>query len=166
MVPVGEYYLNRWVCNMSDFGPHGRLVGPPLRDVLPRSHAPPTLARDYVFDPNSYGQFLGGTHKYKVKGYRDIAHIVGQAMRTTGCAVEMLCGNTSAMYRWWNISQGSYAASVSAAGGAVPLCYTAPFTHCGEQPLNNTAPVWTALVNLHVHSKNTQEFLSLPCPCV
>lgn len=169
VVPLGEYYLNRWVCNMSEFAPYGKEVGPPLTDNMPSQNSRgPAPTRHYVFDPNSYGQFLGGTSKNKKKGYQDIAHIVGQAMRTTGCAVEMLCGN-STMYKWWNISQHSYADSgveaVAIQETGTQLCYTAPFTYCGLQPNNNTTPVWTAVVNLHVHSKSTRDFVSQPCAC-
>lgn len=38
-------------------------------------------------------------------------------------------------------------------------CYTAPFVKCGE------SAIWTPLWNLHVHSKNTQDYKSVPCDC-
>jgi len=38
-------------------------------------------------------------------------------------------------------------------------CYTAPYVRCSDS--DPYTPLW----NLHVHSKNTQDFKSLPCPC-
>ena len=38
-------------------------------------------------------------------------------------------------------------------------CYTAPFVRCGD------SPIWTPLWNLHVHSKHTQDYKSVACPC-
>jgi hypothetical protein len=46
VVPAYEYALNKYVCNMSDFGPGGRETGPAT------GHG--------VWDANSWGQFLGG----------------------------------------------------------------------------------------------------------
>ena len=39
------------------------------------------------------------------------------------------------------------------------VCYTAPFVRCSED-----SP-WTPLWNLHVHSKHTQDYKSVPCDC-
>ncbi len=45
VVAAYPYVLNKYVCNMSDFGPGGKEVGPPT------GHG--------VWDPNSWGQFMG-----------------------------------------------------------------------------------------------------------
>jgi hypothetical protein len=223
VVPQMAYNLNRWVCNMSEFGPRGREVGPALhvhdgdfvaqhrrqqlnatrraagvtsKDATTTDDVPP---QDILFDPNSYGQFLGGTFKSGKRGYQDMAHIVGQAMRTTGCQVEMLCANSS-MYLWRNISTNStpstspHAQSQSPGTAQQPsTCYTAPFVFCGtffpggwKPPSTDAAqndtlanvtssssittsairnPPWNAVVNLHIHSKNTAHFISQPCEC-
>lgn len=206
VVPQVPYNLNRWVCNMSEFGPLGREVGPPLyatSTLITSASATASnkTALDFLFDPNSYGQFLGGTFRSGKRGYQDITHIVGQAMRTTGCHVTMLCGNSS-MYIWRNISEPQ---NRKQAARGNTLCYTAPFVFCGtffpgglwkptdelktnnstshfksssnqtdphthreSNDLNSTTPQnnrWNAIVNLHVHSKNTAHFVSQPCMC-
>ena len=79
----GLYPTNRFVQNSTEYAVSGRKVGPPLGD--------------YIFDPGSYGQFLGGTHRtYPTPGFTDGSHIVGQAFRLSNgispeCGVEMRC---------------------------------------------------------------------------
>ena len=51
VVPAHEYMLNRYVINMSTFGPHGPQVGPPT------GHG--------VWDPNSWGQYIGNNTVYQ-----------------------------------------------------------------------------------------------------
>ena len=217
VVPQVPYNLNRWVCNMSEYGPRGREVGAALtvRDAayvdderrrrgglrivsVATNTVVGSPKMDFLFDPNSYGQYLGGTHKHHDKGYRDITHIVGQAIRTTGCQIRMQCANTT-MHAWRNITALGLGRQ-QPTHTSPRLCYTAPFVFCGtffpggwkppvETPggggkavvsegtpppsseptpaptVAGETPDWNALVNLHVHSKNTLEFKSLPCEC-
>jgi hypothetical protein len=167
VVPAHSYNLNKYVVNMSRFGPYGEDVGPPT------GHG--------VWDPNSWGQLIGGTatKKGKDKGFTDPSHIAGQAIRMNQCVLRMLCGNqTVSPYasapmvkvsdavvsaasvtdvstvdavdkpalRWWREHQED-------------KCYTAPFVRCSDE-----SP-WTPLWNLHVHSKHTIDYKSAPCDC-
>jgi hypothetical protein len=169
VVPAHEYTLNKYVINMSTFGPHGPDVGPAT------GHG--------IWDPNSWGQLIGGTatKKGRDKGFTDPSHIAGQAIRMNHCVLRMLCGNqTVSPYaeppmvtvdkvrrsaaaltaveekglsdadreavRWWREHQET-------------MCYTAPFARCSD-----SAP-WTPLWNLHVHSKHTSDYKSVPCDC-
>lgn len=88
VVPVHDYNLNKYVCNMSEFGPGGS--DNILYDILcyisyiitynyiiGSDVGPPTGAG--VWDPNSWGQLIGGTH-YKRgndRGFTDASHIAG-----------------------------------------------------------------------------------------
>jgi hypothetical protein len=48
-------------------------------------------------------------------------------------------------------------------------CYTAPFVRCGgylNEWMNFTLSPYTPLWNLHVHSKHTEKFRSVPCECL
>lgn len=139
VVPHYAYVMNKYICNLTDFGPLGtQLPGPTGRGI---------------WDPNSYGQFLGGTSRYRGrdKGFTDASHIAGQAMRTNGCKPKMVCSNVT-------IEFPSTATNGSFAGGG-KYCYTAPFVHCADDP------TWTPLWNLHVHAKHTKDYKSEPCPC-
>jgi len=159
VAPRHNYYVNRYVCDMNDFAPGGSKAGPPLG-----------LG---IFDPNSWGQFLGGTHDRhgRNKRFTDPSHIIGQAIRLNpsclpvrgmvvvffadrGCRrtliippphvkQEMRCSN----YTMPGTAPGSTS------------CYTAPFVRC-----NSTQP-WTPIWNLHVHSKHTHDFRSAACVC-
>lgn len=105
-----------------------------------------------IWDPNSWGQFLGGTSRRggKDRGFTDSSHIAGIAMRVSACRPAMICGN---------MTEYDYLPGAAPAGGGERRCYTAPFVSCGEgTPL---VPVW----NLHVHSKHTGSFRSFPCKC-
>lgn len=135
VVPVHDYMMNRHVCNMSSFGPGGSEVGP--------------ATGLGIWDPNSWGQFLGGTssRKGRDKRFTDSSHIAGQAIRTSRCLAKMLCVPSSSTY--------SGRDAITSTGP----CVTAPHVTCQE---NNT---WTPLWNLHVHSKNTKDFLSQTCEC-
>jgi hypothetical protein len=128
VTPPFNYYTNRYVCNMADFSPGGVQTGPPLGKG--------------IFDPNSWGQYLGGTHDRhgRNKRFTDPTHIIGQALRlNTACIPYMRCSAFT-----------------------IPLngsCYTAPMVRCNE-----SLP-WTPLWNLHVHSKHTRDFQSKACVC-
>ena len=79
VVPAHPYVLNKYICNLTDFSPEGREVPGPTGKG--------------IWDPNSYGQFLGGTslRRGRDKGFTDASHIAGQAMRTNGCAKAYSC---------------------------------------------------------------------------
>eukprot|EP01038_Epipyxis_sp_PR26KG_P011925 gene11925-15958_t len=152
VVPAHQYVLNKYVCNMSIFGPGGPEVGPPTLDG--------------IWDSNSWGQFIGGTHSKhgRDKGFTDASHISGQAIRMTGCEVKFLCGNqTNSHSKIYNNSSNNHEQSNSNSiyHSLTRGCYTAPFVKCGTS--NTTS--WTPLWNLHVHSKHTMDFRSIPCPC-
>jgi hypothetical protein len=173
VVPAHNYNLNRFVCNMSRFGPGGPEVGPAT------GHG--------IWDANSWGQFIGGTNSKKGRdiGFTDSSHISGQAIRMSGCAVTMQCGNNSLPVFSATRSVDSAAtvaisssssstgavfttsadgtvtksnSSVALQGAEIRACYTAPFVKCGDGP---HTPLW----NLHVHSKHTLKFKSSICPC-
>jgi len=81
VVPAHPFITNRYVVNMSDYGPDGVQVGPAT------GHG--------VWDPNSWGQLIGGTSSKhgRDKGFTDSSHIAGQAIRLNDCTIKMLCGN-------------------------------------------------------------------------
>ena len=130
VVSTYNYILNRHVCNMSDFGPNGHETGP--------------ATLDGIWDPNSWGQYLGGTSRKggRDKGFTDGTHIAGQAIRTSNCFAKMLCRP--------NIDNQTITDT--------SVCLTRPHVKCGES-------TWTPLYNLHVHSKHTKDFLSQSCIC-
>lgn len=138
VVPKYDYYLNRYVVNMSMFGPGGHEVGP--------------MTGNGIWDPNSWGQFLGGTHSKKARDrkFTDPSHIAGQAMRLNPCRPSMECANRSLSSTFARIPN------------TTDECVTAPFVRCGN-PGQETE--WTLLWNLHVHSKLTDEWRSRPCAC-
>jgi hypothetical protein len=138
VVPAYTYLLNRYVTNMSHFGPGGEQVG------AATGHG--------VWDPNSWGQFIGGTSVKRGadKGFTDSSHIAGQAIRTNLCRVSMLCGN---------MTEFGYMDTRTTSTEDGGRCYTAPFVRCGSQDH------WTPLWNLHVHSKHTQDYVSELCDC-
>lgn len=78
-----EYIQKRPFCNVSTFSPGGSEVGPPT------GHG--------VWDPNSWGQHIGGTSRKKGrdKGFIDTSHAAGQAIILGQCTVSMICGNQS-----------------------------------------------------------------------
>ena len=158
VVPIHNYNLNRHVCNMSSFGPLGSEI--------------PAPTIDGIWDPNSWGQFLGGTSnkKGRDRGFSDASHIAGQAMRTSSCRPSMLCansttatsGSTQLMQRRLRHHHHSIIGDHSIlelATNTSLKCSTVPFVRCSDD-----AP-WTPLWNLHVHSKHTSDYKSKPCAC-
>lgn len=83
VVPAHSYLLNKYVCNMSLFGPEGTRVG------APTGHG--------IWDANSWGQYMGGTSskKGRDKGFTDASHVSGQAIRMSRCRAQMICANIS-----------------------------------------------------------------------
>lgn len=144
VVPKQTYILNRYVIDMAIYSPGGKEVGPPTGSG--------------IWDSNSWGQFIGGTSnkRGRDKGFTDPTHISGQAIRTTGCKVGMQCGNFTEMFDYGltGYKDGDVVDSKKKS-----ICYTAPHVKC------NGGEVWTPLWNLHVHSKHTINYMSLPCDC-
>eukprot|EP01039_Chlorochromonas_danica_P005710 gene5710-6294_t len=137
VVPAIKYFHNRNIPDAGPFSPGGSEIV--------------SATGKGIWDPGSWGQYLGGTpnKKGRNKGFTDATHIAGIAMRVSPCRPTMLCGN---------VSEFDYVAG-SARAGVESRCYTLPVVSCGEgQPLY---PLW----NLHVHSKHTSDYRSVPCAC-
>jgi hypothetical protein len=159
IVPKFKYFRNRYVGNMSEYGPGGKLVGPPTGKG--------------IWDPNSWGQYMGGTSDKKGRnsGFTDGTHVIGQAIRLNpSCQAKMVCGNAafSAEFNLEIVKNYATEFHHKLAKDEQLLirdmtpsmkCVTAPFVRCSE---NDT---WVPLWNLHVHSKRTADFRSLPCIC-
>ncbi len=126
-----------------------------------------------VWDPNSWGQFLGGTatKRGRDKGFSDASHVAGQAIRTSLCRPHMLCipkADQMKFYEFHNFKASSDSAAAGDKGG----CILAPHVRCGSLAEVSSSNVsylaqgdWAPLWNLHVHSKHTQDFMSRPCNC-
>jgi len=156
VVPEYPYMTNRHVMNISEFGPRGRESGPNTYNG--------------IWDPNSWGQFLGGTSSKggRDKGFTDSSHVPGLAIRMGNCRPHMICGKPE-------IHRLPKARIVPSNGTSPALeCYTAPHVRCGN--IDEEAPngsnfqkkkgdEWTHLYNLHVHSKHTENYMSQPCEC-
>jgi hypothetical protein len=126
LLPSHNFIKNKHICNLTSFAVGGEEVGP--------------ATGSGVWDPNSWGQYLGGTsrHHGNDRKFTDSSHVIGQAIRVSGCFVKMLCRQD---------------------GPSSSNCVTAPNVKCGDD--RNWTPLW----NLHVHSKNTKEFMSQSCSC-
>mmetsp|Transcript_15995 Transcript_15995/g.23360 ORF Transcript_15995/g.23360 Transcript_15995/m.23360 type:complete len:441 (-) Transcript_15995:63-1385(-) len=163
LLPVVPYYQSyarhRYVCDLASFAPGGSQVGPSTGSG--------------VWDSNSWGQFIGGTSKKRGrdKGFTDSSHITGQAIGSSHCTISFICGNQSTSKVWLNatdtyqeyqnkiLANNRSSRSLSVVDTSEKKCYTAPFVRCSEEY------PWTPLWNLHVHSKHTASFRSIPCPC-
>jgi hypothetical protein len=165
VVPAHPFPTTRYTPNVSEFGPMGTRSGHVI------SHA--------VWDPNSWGQFIGGTYDYKGKNKRftDATHIAGVAIRVGVCQVVFWCSNiTDVDYGFHHDRHGRHhlhhkmhhglpALALSSLNSSVTgskrkgHCYTAPFVRCGDDKQ------WTPLWNLHVHSKHTIDYKSSFCDC-
>ncbi len=146
VVPQYPFNINRHIPNITEFGPHGKESGPPTFDG--------------IWDPNSWGQFIGGTHDKngRNKGFTDGSHIAGVGIRIAKCRPHMVCGN-----RTMHALPKNKVSKDQNTGHALE-CYTAPFVQCGDIEDNNQSP-WVPLWNLHVHSKHTENYISVPCKC-
>ena len=157
------YKTNRHTRNLNAWKPSGENTG--------------GFTGDGVWDPGSWGQNIGGTHKRagRDKGFTDTVHIVGQAINSNKCKPRMLCANSTWFHMDRRISDTSSSSSTHDNNNNNKKCLTAPFISCGEYwmppGMNRTwadLPVdsgWTPLWNLHVHSKHTMDYRSLPCEC-
>jgi hypothetical protein len=160
--------------DVSLFAPHGALVGPPTAEG--------------IWDPNSWGQYLGGTSRKRGRdrGFVDMQHIAGQAILFAHCRVEMRCDDSLYVFKH-DPSRSNYvrgrAHSVTEAApkhddqyadymglSTAEMCMTAPFVTCKETTRNSTEATEhpqrrTPLYNLHVHSKDMEQFLPQRCSC-
>lgn len=146
----------RGFIDLSQFAPRGFSVGPRVAEG--------------VWDPDSWGQFLGGTSRRqgRDRGFIDPAHIAGQAMLLKTCRVRMECDDWLHFQR----SNRSHSAALRGSGDAdwpyaglstADACVTAPFISCAGDA---TAPQRrTPLYNLHVHAKRTEDYRPQRCVC-
>lgn len=145
----------RGFIDLSQFAPQGFSVGPRVAEG--------------VWDPNSWGQFLGGTSRRqgRDRGFIDPAHIAGQAMLLKTCRVRMECDD------WLHFQRSNRSHSAAQRGGdadgpyaglsTADACVTAPFVSCAGDA---TAPLRrTPLYNLHVHAKRTEDYRPQRCVC-
>lgn len=152
----------RGFVDVSIFAPHGAATG--------------AATAEGIWDPNSWGQFLGGTSRKKGrdKGFIDSQHIAGQAMLTSHCRVEMTCDNSlflhaknrsmSTLVLGGNVDE-NYSTYIGLS--SPETCYTAPFVKCGvASDPSNTFLRRTPVYNLHIHSKRPELFLPEVCKCV
>lgn len=100
------------------------------------------LLASAIWDPNSWGQYLGGTHnrRGRNKKFVDHSHIIGYVLylNKDEAEVRMLC---------------------SRAASSLTGCFTVP--HARIAATDAYTPLW----NLHVHSKQTELYLSISCNC-
>jgi len=154
VLPPAKFITNRWIGDMGKWAsPHGSMI------------AGPTL--DGVWDPNSWGQRLGGTDRGKDDtGFTDPAHIIAQGIMVTNCRVRMRCSNRMSK-KWMNsdpAETGAIQASTfvdDATGQTNTTCWTQPLVSCGDENRGKWWPIW----NLHVHSKLSSQFVSKHCRC-
>lgn len=141
IVPEHEFIKTRHVCPINDYKPSGKFIKSPTGQG--------------IWDSGSWGQYLGGTARKggRDKHFRDATHIIGQAIGTNNCRPEMLCANSS--WFWPQV--------VDRIENASTKCLTAPFVRCDEGRRGDDQ--WTPLWNIHVHSKHTTHFKSVPCEC-
>lgn len=152
-----------------------------------------------IWDPNSWGMYLGGEYFKKKKGFIDNSHIVGRFIRAHNCTIEMKCFPThttsagfpnnnlkrtlsstaistdkspilhiqsnsssrSVTFDNASLSSSSSVTSMVDSPSTTTHCRLAPFVMCG----GHSGGQWVRLHNLHVHTKQPQEFLSTPCQC-
>jgi len=152
ILPSGTFASNRYSPNFTAWANGGHEVGPPIYSSTYQYH------RSFIFDPNSWGQLLDGVngldkarfrsmHTEWVGWNRNPDHIIGQLIRLNGCLVEMQCSGNPELFGFLNRT-----------------CFTSPFVMCGSLGSAQSSS-WAALVNLHVHSKQTHKFVSRPCAC-
>lgn len=152
VLPAYNYITNRYTGNMSSFAVGGHCVGP--------------ATGQGIWDPGSWGQHLGGTSSRNGRdiGFRDMSHVVGQAIALNQCITAMLCSNVSQPFQGTTsplryLELNGSTAFTSIQGPQQSYCYTAPYVRCAD------SKSWTALWNLHVHSKWTEKYRSVRCDC-
>ena len=193
IVPTYPYYQNRYTANSSHYAPNSELAGSSLYVLDTHASTTTTAAADItggaadvssiaassavnwedrvapadaygsLLDPGSWGQFLGGTNMQRGtdKKFRDSSHIVGQAVSINHCVAEMRCGNTNGIH--------FFALKTNKDRGEKEKyqCFMAPFVRCGTMAENNGSQLtaWHPLVQLHVHAKFMNNYISVTHPC-
>jgi hypothetical protein len=133
-----QFDLNPWK-SAGTRSAAGNHVGPPVMDV--------------VWDPNSYGQFMGGTHRgHRGAGFLEWDHLIGYAFVKNPCKARMVCSNAT------RTSELGHALLHP----SLPGCWTQPMVTCGK---DEPGSPWYPIANLHVHSKQIQNFVPKPCAC-
>ena len=140
-----------------------------------------------VWDPDSWGQWIGGTHAYPgMEGFVDSSHIIGYAIKSNPtCHAAYLCSNTtmsSAMVKHYNTlsnaatsmhSSHHSTTNHSRVIATTKMCLAGVFVTCNHTARSTPytthdttqGSVWTPLLNLHVHSKQPRRFCAKPCNC-
>lgn len=150
------YPKMRYFTDLSSYAPGGQYVGVAVGAAL--------------WDSGSYGQYLGGTKNKggENHGFVDSSHVIGQAFIAAQCEVQMLChrGNNPSQPREMTLEERSRLQNVTLLTSELMLgeCYSAPFVRCQASELKERAS-WIPLWNLHIHSKQTEKYVSKPCPC-
>ena len=121
-----------------------------------------------IFDPNSWGQLLGGTSSGHGRdiGFNDAVHIVGQALRLNpSCLVTMMCSNMTLPQRnlTLNAELNSFTASHASLGNtsstdsspSVAIAATADPTVTSNIASNQTISLSLRRSQLEVPSSNT-----------
>ena len=155
VLPSAKYVENRWVGSMQRWStPKGSKI------------AGPTL--DGVWDPNSWGQRLGGTSRGKDDiGFTDPTHIIAQGILVTICRIKMRCANPQST-KFMNKVPSETAAVLPSTfvdektGTTNTTCWTQPMVSCGHENRGKWWPLW----NLHVHSKKSHLYVSKHCSCI
>ena len=127
-----------------------------------------SVSRNGIFDPGSWGQFLGGTHSRHGRdvGFKDSASIVGQALRTNpSCVAMMMCSNMTLTERFLtrNAELNSFTASHASLGNtsstdsspSVAIAATADPTVTSNIASNQTISLSLRRSQLEVPSSNT-----------
>jgi hypothetical protein len=144
----------------------GAAVGPPIFD--------------FVFDPGSWGQYLGGStyqdHTGKpihgprsqasTEKFGDAGHIIGYFMTIdqNTCRVRVRCNSLGRAYQRGGRSDSLFRSEPG-------RCYRVPYVACvGRRPRAGGVRLlekarWFPLANLHVYSKHIRRFVSAPCTC-
>ena len=124
---------------------------------------------DGIWDPNSWGQFIGGTSSKngRDKGFTDGSHIAGIAIRIAKCKPHMMCGNETMHAlpptKWQrgdagSTGEGAAPATASGTSGGALKCYTAPFVKCGDIESEEQ----TDGTSMHSRTLDPLELLALP----
>eukprot|EP01040_Poterioochromonas_malhamensis_P015354 gene15354-17172_t len=123
-----------------------------------------------LWDSGSYGQNLGGTwlKRGRDQGFVDSAHVIGQAMLLAQCEVQILCHNVNSPSTPREMTSEELVEvqklPLMTSEVVVGQCYSSPFVRCQASELKERA-TWIPLWNLHIHSKQTEKYISKPCKC-
>lgn len=200
-----NYYKNRHITNFTFWADRGKEVGyalgPAVGSESTSTRQDVATAFDMelatafldgnplaITDPNSYGQFLGGTNNKggRNKNYTDGTHVIGQSVFTNDCEVSMQCGTIPSFHKRekrrlyvnelvqrneaFNASKVSTGSDNDEKEAKVKVvrCFVAPMVRCGTNEKGNLQERYTPLLNLHVHFKGAMSKFASPlqsCSC-